>query len=217
MKNNKLNLDGIELVCFDLDDTLIRGIHSMMYLAILVHKFPEFMRFEQMKDRFPSWLRSESAKLNLAKGLEISVIENRFGKHLKELRNIKETVNKLHEKGIKCAVISTGPEPVVATGCKRWGMDAYAGSKCEIEDGRLTGRYIEHMSERGKGAALADICRQLGTTAQNTIAVGDGFSDIELFEACKISVALNPFDENVSKKTDYTFFTDDLMTVFFPQ
>ncbi|MBE6764797.1 MAG: HAD family hydrolase [Ruminococcaceae bacterium] len=217
MNKEKDFLSGAELVCFDLDDTLVRGIHSMMYLAILVQKFPQFMRFEQMRNQFPSFLHGERAKLRLAKGLEISVIEARFAKHFKQLRNIKETVDRFHSMGIKCAVISTGPEPVVAAGCRLWGMDDYAGSKCEIVDGRLTGEYIEHMSEKGKKAALMSICERLGTSPDKAIAVGDGFSDMELFKACRTSVALNPFDENVKKETDYAFFTDDLMTVFFEE
>lgn len=217
MKEKEKLLSGMELICFDLDDTLVRGIHSMMYLAILVHKFPQFMRFEQMRNQFPTFLHSEKAKLNLAKGLELSVIEAKFSKHFKQLKNIKETVDRLHSMGIKCAVISTGPEPVVGAGCRLWGMDAFAGSKCAVEDGRLTGEYIEHMSQRGKTAALEDICKELGTTPEKTVAIGDGFSDIELFKACAVSIALNPFDENVSKETDCTFFTDDLMTVFFDE
>ena len=97
MNKEKDFLSGAELVCFDLDDTLVRGIHSMMYLAILVQKFPQFMRFEQMRNQFPSFLHGERAKLRLAKGLEISVIEARFAKHFKQLRNIKETVDRFHK------------------------------------------------------------------------------------------------------------------------
>lgn len=63
-------LTMIKLACFDLDDTLIRGIHSVMYLALINNRLDELIEIEKAEARGDfSWIEADYYKARLAEGL----------------------------------------------------------------------------------------------------------------------------------------------------
>lgn len=70
------------------------------------------------------------------------------------------------------------------------GFDRDQANRLEIEAGRLTGRVAEPILDRqSKRQCLEDLTRELGLSAWQTIAVGDGANDLEMVGAAGLGVA----------------------------
>lgn len=69
-------MSHIKLVCFDLDDTLIREIHSVMYLSILNGRLEELKEIEYHEAQgVYDWMQADYLKAELAKGLHIKKLQ----------------------------------------------------------------------------------------------------------------------------------------------
>jgi phosphoserine phosphatase len=92
----------VKLVCFDLDDTLIREVHSVMYLAVVNNKLDELMEIERSEARGDfSWIEADYYKAKLAKGLNLDIARSEFLNIVKPISNIRNVIKKLHDNNIK--------------------------------------------------------------------------------------------------------------------
>lgn len=202
-----------KLVCFDLDDTLIKEIHSVMYLCILNNKLKEIIEIEkrEAKGEF-SWIEADYHKAKLASGLDIKMISSGFKDVLKPLKNISNVIATLQSHGYRCILITSGPRPVAKVACNTWGLDDYYGSDYEVVNEKITGKIISHMGDKGKISCLKEYCDKNKIDPKNCIAIGDGGSDIPLFEYCGCSIAINYSNITLGKATHY-IKTDDLTDI----
>ena len=203
----------IKTVCFDLDDTLIKEIHSVMYLSILNHKLDELKEIEreEQKGKY-DWIEADYLKAQLAKGVPIKQVEEQFITILKPIKNVKEVMSILHEHNIKTILITAGPIQVAKAASVLWEMDGYDGSLYECEIAFFTGRILSHLGDKGKVSALEKFCLKEGIQPSECMAIGDGATDIPLFKYCGTSLGINCREE-VAKEAKYSIVTDDLMDV----
>ncbi|MEA2433093.1 MAG: phosphoserine phosphatase [Actinomycetota bacterium] len=92
----------------------------------------------------------------------------------------------------------------------RFGFAAASG--CEIEqtdDGIIQGVVSRHFDAANKVGFVQDIAAGLGLSLQNVVAIGDSTSDIPLFRAAGLAIALNASD-NAREVADLEFETRDL-------
>ncbi|MCQ4085536.1 Cof-type HAD-IIB family hydrolase [Saccharibacillus sp. JS10] len=54
-----------------------------------------------------------------------------------------------------------------------------------------------------KAVAIADVLQHLGRSAADTVAIGDGLNDLEMFEYCNIGIAMGNAREELKKVADY--------------
>jgi len=206
-------VSNTKLVCFDLDDTLIRKIHSVMYLSFLNHKLSEIVEIEsdEAQGNF-TWIEADYHKAKLACGLDVSKVSTEFNHVLKPIKNISDVIITLRKSGYKCILITAGPKQVAKVACNIWGLDGYYGSDYEVINGKFTGRIINHLGDKGKISCLQEYCFKNKIKAENCIAVGDGASDIPLFEYCGNSIAINYCEATIGKAVNY-IKTDDLVDI----
>ena len=206
-------MEKIKLVCFDLDDTLTRDIHSVMFLCMLNGNYEQLLEIEkrEMNDEF-NWIEADYHKAALLKGLDESEISKKFDDILKPLKNISSVVNALHQNEIQSILITAGPTQVAKAAKEKWGFDDYYGSNYETENGIFTGKILEHLGDAGKVACLKNYCAKHNIHSSECIAVGDGASDIPLFEYCRASIAINYSPSVKGKATNY-LQTDDLFDI----
>lgn len=115
MKNTKL-------VCFDLDDTLIREIHSVMLPCILNGKEKEHSLIQEREEKgLINYKEADYLRVELLLGLKENKIAQCFLDFAKPLKNIKSVVDKLHEENMKCIVITVGPKQVAKVVSDIWG------------------------------------------------------------------------------------------------
>ncbi len=206
-------MSDTKLVCFDLDDTLIKEIHSVMYLSVLNNKLTEIIEIEKREAEGEfTWIEADYHKAKLASGLDVAKISIEFNHVLKPINNILNVITTLQKFGFKCILITAGPKQVAEAACNIWGLNGYYGSDYEIVDRKFTGKIIEHIGDKGKVLCLQEYCNKYEINPNNCIAIGDGASDIPLFEYCGCSIAINYSNATIGKAT-YYIKTDDLSDI----
>jgi phosphoserine phosphatase len=119
----------VKLVVFDLDQTLIYDIDSVMLPCIIHDKCYEANEIDKKEiDGSIHWIEADHLKAVLLKGLSINLLKENLIKVIKPIRNIKTTIDKLHDYGIKCILITAGPIQVAKIVSEYWGIDYYFGS-----------------------------------------------------------------------------------------
>jgi phosphoserine phosphatase len=203
----------LKLVCFDLDDTLIREIHSVMLPCILNGKEKEHSLIQEQEEKgLINYKSADYLRAELLLGLEECKIAQSFLEIAKPLKNIKSVVEALHEKNIKCIVITVGPKQVAKVVCDIWGFDDYYGSDYEVLGGVFTGKILNYIGAEQKIECLQDFCKDNNISPHECIAVGDGSTDIPIFEYCGKSIAINS-SPKVRKSAMYSVDTDDLTDI----
>lgn len=206
-------MKSIKAVCFDLDDTLIRDIHSVMYLSILNNNLDKLMAIEEqeMVGHY-NWIEADYMKAELAKGVSLNQIKEQFEIILKPLKNVKRVMECLHKRNIKTILITAGPIQVAKVASELWGISDYNGSLYECEKNLFTGKIISHLGDEGKIGALKLFCEAHGIKPEECMAIGDGSTDIPLFKYCGASIGIN-CAEKVAREATYTLQTEDLMDI----
>lgn len=199
-----------KVVCFDLDDTLIREVHSVMLPCILNGQAEAHDRIQSREELGEiDYITADYERVKLLEGLQETRIEEAFLTLAKPLKRIAETVQVLQKNGIQCLVITVGPVQVAKVVSQLWGFDAYYGSHYEVIDGKFTGQILNYLRADQKVDCLQAYCSEHGIMPEACIAVGDGATDIPVFEYCGKSIAINS-SEKVKRMATYAVETDDL-------
>ena len=206
-------MGNVKLICFDLDDTLIREIHSVMLPCILNGKEKEHSIIQEREDQgLVDYITADYQRAELLRGLEESKIAQSFLAVAKPLKNIGAVVETLHRHGIQCIVITVGPRQVAHVVCDLWGFDGCYGSNYEVVKGVFTGRILSYVAAEHKVECLLDFCRKNRIKPEECIAVGDGSTDIPVFQHCGKSIALNS-SPKVQQYASVSVDTDDLTDI----
>lgn len=206
-------MESLKLVCFDLDDTLIREIHSVMLPCILNGKEKEHSIIQDQEDNgLLDYISADYLRAELLLGLEECRIAQSFLEIAKPLKNIKNVVETLHENNIKCIVITVGPKQVAKVVCDIWGFDYYYGSDYEVAHGKFTGKILNYIGAEQKIECLQDFCKNNFIRPAECAAVGDGSTDIPIFKYCGKSIAINS-SPKVQENALYSIDTDDLTDI----
>ncbi len=206
-------MKNLKLVCFDLDDTLIREIHSVMLPCILNGKEKEHSLIQEQEEKgLLDYISADYLRSELLLGLEERKIAQSFLEIAKPLKNIKSVVEALHEQNIKCIVITVGPKQVAKVVCDIWGFDYYYGSDYEVVEGVFTGKILNYIGAEQKIECLQDFCSNNSIKPEECIAVGDGSTDIPIFQYCGGSIAINS-SLKVQQNALYAVDTDDLTDI----
>ena len=206
-------MKNVKLVCFDLDDTLTFDVHSVMFLCILNNQYEHLVDIEKKEYAGEiDWITADHHKAALIAGLEVSKIRNDFHRITKPIKNISVVVNELHKKEIKSIVITAGPVQVAQAVKEIYGFDGFYGSEYEVIDGVFTGKILDHIGDEGKISCLLDYCDKNEILPDECIAVGDGITDIPLFDFCGESIAINA-QPDVQKKVTHFIYTQDLSDI----
>ncbi len=206
-----------DLVIFDMDGTLTSVRSSWWYIlnelgadneeARTAFVNGEIDEQEFMRRDLAQWM---AAKPDITMGDVIKMIRN-----LPLISGIQETVAALHYEDIKCAICSGGLSCAAKMIADEFGFDAYLADDLETdENGRLTGEGIANVDLRDKGASAKKLMERFGTTKERTIAVGDSFGDISMFDVTGMSIAVNPKDMEITgARADHVVFTDNLSDI----
>lgn len=202
-----------KLICFDLDDTLIREFHSVMIPCIINNKKTEHDIIQQKEeDGLINYKEADYLRAELLEGLSVAKLKSDFLKYARPLQNICETISILKNFGIKCIVITVGPVQVAKIVSEIWNLDGYYGTDYEVENGKFTGKITKYITSEEKLNCLIDYCSKTIIELNQCLSIGDGSTDIPVFKACGRSIALNAKEE-VKAEATHWLDTDDLMDI----
>jgi phosphoserine phosphatase len=79
-----------------------------------------------------------------------------------------------------------------------------------VADGHLTGELRILVPQWGKGEVVEQVMAQAGLSASDCMAVGDGLSDVAMFERVGWSVAVAPEEDKAREVASLTLDEPDL-------
>lgn len=204
----------LQLAVFDLDGTLKQARDPYIYLheRLGTLQAAEAFTAKGLSGEIPyaEWLRLDTS---LWTGVRRSVLEA----HLRAnpyLPGARETVAALRARGVTVAVISSGLLLHGQLVAQELGIGPVIGNEI-IFDGHeqdpvVTGQVVVHCAYGGKGAVMAALQAAVGVPADRCIAVGDTGSDIALFQAAAVGIAINPSSPAVAAAADVVLPEPDL-------
>ncbi|MFH1701679.1 MAG: HAD family phosphatase [Candidatus Zixiibacteriota bacterium] len=198
---------------FDLDGTIIRNIDSVKYLCMLNDGLEQLKKIESLEDNnMVSWIEADYLKAELIKGISLKDANDKFDDNIELIKNLEPVLTFLKDKGLKLVLITAGPIQVANKLGTKYGFDGIYGSQYEVKDNKFTGKILTHLGSKGKVNGLNDFCEKYGIRPDQCAAIGDSDSDIDIFENCSKSIAINYTDELKGKASDY-IITDDLFDI----
>lgn len=177
------------LICFDMDSTLIHTecIDELAEKAGVG---------EQVKAITESAMRGEidftesfNRRVALLKGLDVSVMEE-IAKNLPYNEGLERMMKILKMVGYKTAILSGGFTYFGKHLQQKFGFDYVYANELEVEDGKLTGRYIGDVVDgRRKAELLRLLCQVEKINLSQAVAVGDGANDLPMLSLAGLGIA----------------------------
>ncbi len=177
------------LICFDMDSTLIHTecIDQLAERAGVG---------DQVKAITESAMRGEidftesfTRRVALLKGLDESVMEE-IARNLPYNEGLERMMTILKRVGYKTAILSGGFTYFGKYLQQKFGFDYVYANELEIENGKLTGRYVGDVVDgRRKAELLRLLCQVEHINLAQAVAVGDGANDLPMLGLAGLGIA----------------------------
>ena len=179
------------LICFDMDSTLIQTecIDELAERAGVG---------EQVRAITESAMRGEidfkesfTQRVALLKGLDVSVMKE-ISENMPITEGVERLMFVLKRYGYKIAILSGGFTYFGEYLQKKFGIDYVYANELEVEDGKLTGRYLGDVVDGKRKAELLRLIAQVEKVdIAQTIAVGDGANDLPMLSLAGLGIAFH--------------------------
>ena len=127
----------------------------------------------------------------LLKGLDESVMEDIAAK-LPITEGLERMMTILKRVGYKTAILSGGFTYFGNSLKQRFGFDYMYANELEIENGKLTGRYVGDVVDgKRKAELLRLLCQFEGINIAQAVAVGDGANDLPMLGTAGLGIAFH--------------------------
>lgn len=177
------------LVCFDMDSTLIHT-ECIDELAERAGVGDQVRAITESAMRGEiDFTESFTRRVALLKGLDESVMED-IAKNLPFNEGLERMMTILKMVGYKTAILSGGFTYFGKYLQQKFGFDYVYANELEIEDGKLTGRFVgEVVDGRRKAELLRLLCQFEGIKLEQAVAVGDGANDLPMLSLAGLGIA----------------------------
>ena len=179
----------LKLAVFDFDSTLMDG-ETIDFFAEELGIKEEVSRIteEAMAGRL-DFFESLIQRVSLLKGLEYRKVEE-ISHSLPYMKGAKETIDALHEKGMRVVCFSGGFRVATSYAKDILGFDADFSNALHHKDGKLTGLVGgDMMFGFSKGDMLVRLQSLMGISKEQTLVCGDGANDLSMFAHAGTRVA----------------------------
>lgn len=179
------------LICFDMDSTLIET-EVIDELAIRAGVGDQVKAITERAMRGEiDFVESFRERVALLKGLDVSVMED-IARNLPITEGVDRLMFVLKRYGYKIAILSGGFTYFGNYLKDKYNIDYVYANELEIEDGKLTGRYLGEVVDGKRKAELLKLIAQVEKVdIAQTIAVGDGANDLPMLTEAGLGIAFH--------------------------
>lgn len=181
---------GIELICFDLNKTLIKETtwdDLNVALGMTREEDQHYLdQFNQNKITYIEWMKILLDIYKQRGKATLKVVEESISKY-NYAEGARETVEYLKEQGYHIALISGSLDILVDRVAGELDIELAEANNIFVfdEDDNLKDITVFDEDDLAKLRHLESFCRKLGIDIEQCACVGDGDNDIKLFEATK--------------------------------
>jgi phosphoserine phosphatase len=177
------------LICFDMDSTLV-GAECIDELAEKAGVGAQVKAITESAMRGEiDFKESFTRRVALLKGLDESVMEE-IARNLPLNEGLERMMKILKRVGYKTAILSGGFTYFGKYLQQKFGFDYVYANELEVENGKLTGRYVgEVVDGRRKAELLRLLCQFEGIDVAQSVAVGDGANDLPMIGTAGLGIA----------------------------
>ncbi len=205
--------EGMELVLFDMDGTLVHGsAWEMLHEAFGVSNESNWQAYQRGLLDDHAFIRSDVA---LWKGREVHVSEiERVLDRAPLMEGAREVVDSLRRAGVATCILSGGLDILARRVCVDLGIDMYVANGLRLkETGHVHGDGIVWVEINDKGKMAREILRKLGVPRERTASVGNSAYDVPMFRETGFGVAFNPSDDVVRRRARHVVEGTDMRPV----
>lgn len=179
------------LICFDMDSTLIET-EVIDELAERAGVGAEVRAITESAMRGEiDFQESFKRRVAMLKGLDVAQMQD-IAEKLPITEGLERLMTVLKRVGFKTAILSGGFTYFGNYLKHKYGFDYVYANELEIENGRLTGRYVGDIVDGKRKAELLRLLAQVENVHINqTIAVGDGANDIPMLSTAGLGIAFH--------------------------
>lgn len=179
------------LICFDMDSTLIQTeVIDELAMRAGVGDQVKAITESAMRGEI-DFTESFRQRVALLKGLDVSVMED-IAQNLPITEGCERLMRILKMMGYKTAILSGGFTYFGHHLQKMFDIDYVYANQLEVEDGKLTGRYIGDVVDGRRKAELLRLIAQVERVdLMQTVAVGDGANDLPMLSLAGLGIAFH--------------------------
>ena len=179
------------LICFDMDSTLIKT-EVIDELAIRAGVGDQVKAITESAMRGEiDFCESFKQRCSLLKGLDVSVMQE-IAENLPITEGVDRLMRVLKKVGFKIAILSGGFTYFGNYLKQKYNIDYVYANELEIEDGKLTGRYVGDIVDGRRKAELLRLIAQVeNVDIRQTVAVGDGANDLPMISIAGLGIAFH--------------------------
>lgn len=179
------------LICFDMDSTLIETeVIDELAERAGVGEHVRAITESAMRGEI-DFAESFRRRVAMLKGLDESVMAD-IAEHLPFTEGLDRLMHVLKRLGFKTAILSGGFTYFGNYLRRKYGFDYVYANELEIEDGKLTGRYLGDIVDGKRKAELLKLISQVeNVDIAQTIAVGDGANDLPMLSVAGLGIAFH--------------------------
>ncbi len=190
-----LRLGDFKLIAFDMDSTLI-NIECVDEIADAAGRKAEVAAITEaaMRGEITDYKDSLRRRVALLQGVPVTALEQVYSQRLQLNPGAETLVQACQAAGLKTLLVSGGFTFFTDRIRDRLRLDAARSNVLEVEAGVLTGRMVDQpwgdiCDGEEKRRTLLATCADMGISAAQAIAVGDGANDLPMMGVAGLSVA----------------------------
>ncbi len=179
------------LICFDMDSTLIET-EVIDELAIRAGVGDQVKAITEAAMRGEiDFCESFRQRCALLKGLDVSVMQE-IAENLPITEGVDRLMRILKKVGFKIAILSGGFTYFGNYLKQKYNIDYVYANDLEVENGKLTGRYVGDIVDGKRKAELLRLIAQVeNVDIRQTVAVGDGANDLPMISIAGLGIAFH--------------------------
>ena len=209
-------MNRYKLIVFDMDGVLIDHISSWTWVhdKMNVNNDEAFELFKAGKITEIEFIRRD-IKLWTDKNPNVRIGDIIDALHDIPLMNgIQETIATLSHNGIKSVIVSGGIDVAAEMIAREFKFDGHAANSILTHpDGKLTGEGRVNVDLTDKGIVTREFMKKYGASKEETVAVGNSYTDVKMLNAAGLAIAFDPIDEAVISASDHVVRSKNLSDI----